>query len=415
MATVAGNYEQTFEKLREAEVHLASCKNVEDISRVLTELRCVKLGASCLANDQVYRALGRLYDRLMQVARREPLVASAATSLRISWRDLMDEHCIPARGDAESSSSSENSGSNSSSTSSSSSSSNKPAKKKPRQEEQAELLSGFKEPAAFAGGLLRPSTAHLRSMPTPQRSANPAQGFAASILNAACASRSSQKQMQPSTSQTSIRKKLKSMAKTGKVSDDLTETTKSQKNCDKSSDNHGRRGSVRASLQQALCSGSIETRSPRSVCHLAKEVEEALWEEFSGCATSLIRAGQSADAAYVKQARSVIHNLRDQKNPGFRARLLSGAIDPSAVPKMTPETMASESKQAERAQMRKAAMEEVQSDWALKNGALSISGMFTCGKCKGTNTTYYQLQTRSSDEPMTTFVQCLSCGKRWKC
>lgn len=40
---------------------------------------------------------------------------------------------------------------------------------------------------------------------------------------------------------------------------------------------------------------------------------------------------------------------------------------------------------------------------------------FTCFKCKSNKCTYYQLQTRSADEPMTTFVTCLHCGNRWKC
>jgi transcription elongation factor S-II len=40
---------------------------------------------------------------------------------------------------------------------------------------------------------------------------------------------------------------------------------------------------------------------------------------------------------------------------------------------------------------------------------------FTCGRCKSKKCTYYQLQTRSSDEPMTCFVNCLSCGSSWKC
>mgnify|MGYP001241403836 CR=1 FL=1 len=40
---------------------------------------------------------------------------------------------------------------------------------------------------------------------------------------------------------------------------------------------------------------------------------------------------------------------------------------------------------------------------------------FTCGKCKSKACTYYQLQTRSADEPMTTFVTCTLCGNRWKC
>ena len=40
---------------------------------------------------------------------------------------------------------------------------------------------------------------------------------------------------------------------------------------------------------------------------------------------------------------------------------------------------------------------------------------FQCWKCKNRKCTYYQLQTRSADEPMTTFVCCLSCANRWKC
>jgi len=43
------------------------------------------------------------------------------------------------------------------------------------------------------------------------------------------------------------------------------------------------------------------------------------------------------------------------------------------------------------------------------------NGLFKCGKCKSLKTTYYQMQTRSADEPMTTYVTCLSCGNKWKC
>jgi len=36
-----------------------------------------------------------------------------------------------------------------------------------------------------------------------------------------------------------------------------------------------------------------------------------------------------------------------------------------------------------------------------------------CRRCKSRNCTYYQLQVRSCDEPMTTFINCLNCGNRW--
>lgn len=44
----------------------------------------------------------------------------------------------------------------------------------------------------------------------------------------------------------------------------------------------------------------------------------------------------------------------------------------------------------------------------------SSTDMFTCGKCKGKRCVYSLQQLRSSDEPMTCFITCLDCGKRWK-
>jgi len=40
-------------------------------------------------------------------------------------------------------------------------------------------------------------------------------------------------------------------------------------------------------------------------------------------------------------------------------------------------------------------------------------GGFVCRKCKSNKTIFYQKQTRSADEPMTTFITCEN-GHRWK-
>ena len=42
-------------------------------------------------------------------------------------------------------------------------------------------------------------------------------------------------------------------------------------------------------------------------------------------------------------------------------------------------------------------------------------GILQCRKCKSNKTEYYQLQTRSADEPMTTYATCKKCGNKWKC
>lgn len=44
----------------------------------------------------------------------------------------------------------------------------------------------------------------------------------------------------------------------------------------------------------------------------------------------------------------------------------------------------------------------------------AVTDQFKCSICKEKKCTYFQLQTRSSDEPMTTFVTCVECGNKWK-
>lgn len=39
---------------------------------------------------------------------------------------------------------------------------------------------------------------------------------------------------------------------------------------------------------------------------------------------------------------------------------------------------------------------------------------FKCNRCQQRRCKYYQMQTRSADEPMTTFVTCVNCGNRWR-
>ncbi|XP_070766767.1 transcription elongation factor A protein 2 [Enoplosus armatus] len=133
--------------------------------------------------------------------------------------------------------------------------------------------------------------------------------------------------------------------------------------------------------------------------HLAAQIEEEIFQEF-----------KSTDIKYKTRLRSRISNLKDQKNPDLRRNVLCGNISPQRIACMTAEEMAS----AELKQIREALTKESIREHQLSKVGGTETDMFICNKCHGKSCTYTQVQTRSADEPMTTFVLCNSCGNRWK-
>lgn len=50
----------------------------------------------------------------------------------------------------------------------------------------------------------------------------------------------------------------------------------------------------------------------------------------------------------------------------------------------------------------------------LEGNRSMATDMFLCTRCHKRECTYYEMQTRSADEPMTIFITCLNCGKHWR-
>ncbi|XP_069573516.1 transcription elongation factor A protein 2 isoform X1 [Brachyistius frenatus] len=133
--------------------------------------------------------------------------------------------------------------------------------------------------------------------------------------------------------------------------------------------------------------------------HLAAQIEDQIFQEF-----------KATDMKYKSRLRSRISNLKDQKNPDLRRGVLSGDISPQRIARMTAEEMAS----AELKQIREDLTKESIREHQLSKVGGNETDMFICNRCHGKSCTYTQVQTRSADEPMTTFVVCNSCGNRWK-
>jgi len=133
---------------------------------------------------------------------------------------------------------------------------------------------------------------------------------------------------------------------------------------------------------------------------LAARIEEHIYQDFKS----------ESDMKYKNRVRSRIYNLKDNKNPYLRLNVLRGDIAPDRFAKMAAEEMASDELKREREKYTKEAINDHQ--MALTTGTRTSE--IKCPACKKYDCTYNQMQTRSSDEPMTTFCYCNNCGKRWK-
>lgn len=134
-------------------------------------------------------------------------------------------------------------------------------------------------------------------------------------------------------------------------------------------------------------------------------------EDFAAaCEECIFQEFKDTNAKYKQRVRSRVSNLRDAKNPLLKVKVLSGQITPEKFATMPTEEMASDEMKQLRQEIAKEGIREAQV--AKHQG--TETNLFKCGKCGKRKTTYTQLQTRSADEPMTTFVLCLDCGNRWK-
>lgn len=113
---------------------------------------------------------------------------------------------------------------------------------------------------------------------------------------------------------------------------------------------------------------------------------------------------------YKQKFLQIQHNLKN--SPVLKNWILEKKIKTKDVIDMRPEDMWPDGPYAKK--MEERILKEIRKAY-LAQEVKNQEGFFTCGRCKSKKTTYYQLQTRSADEPMTTFVTCLNCDKNWKC
>ena len=114
---------------------------------------------------------------------------------------------------------------------------------------------------------------------------------------------------------------------------------------------------------------------------------------------------------YINKSLSIYINLNKKsylKNNYLFDRIKSNKIDPKNIAKLSVYDIYPDNWKD--LMDKKSKMDELK--YKLKPEAMT--DQFKCRKCFSRSCSYYEVQTRSADEPMTQFITCLQCKNRWK-
>ena len=153
----------------------------------------------------------------------------------------------------------------------------------------------------------------------------------------------------------------------------------------------------------------MEIEKPDAIDKIAINIEKGVYNFAIKEATfrKIVKKWENPFFAqlYLDRLRVIYINL---KNPDLLQQIETGELTPNVLAYMTHQEMNPEQwkimidRKTKRDESKFAARVEASTD------------MFTCKKCKSKRCTYYELQTRSADEPATIFITCLDCGKNYK-
>jgi len=138
---------------------------------------------------------------------------------------------------------------------------------------------------------------------------------------------------------------------------------------------------------------------------IAQQVEESIYQwSLEYIETNMIPEFMS-DNIYQDKVNEIIQNLDTKFNPNLLKRIKSNKIDATKIAFAKPEELFPEKYEEI---LKKKAIEKA------KKENQASSNLFKCPKCKARKSRVEQRQTRSGDEPVTTFVTCLECGNVMK-
>lgn len=142
--------------------------------------------------------------------------------------------------------------------------------------------------------------------------------------------------------------------------------------------------------------------APSHILPIALATEKAIFESF----------GPESSTAYRDKIRTLFLNLKNKSNGHLRDAVTG--VPPKYTPAQLAHMSSEDMKSDELVEADKVRHKENIHNAMTAKEQKAVSSMLKCSSCGQRKVSYTQAQTRSADEPMTTFCECQVCGKKWK-
>ena len=180
----------------------------------------------------------------------------------------------------------------------------------------------------------------------------------------------------------------------------------------------GRKNTSKRNNKECICIKQTDDEIRKNV---KKSIKECLKEfdpdklKIKDIATKfeagLTKKYKKISRNYTSKARTILLTLR--RSDEFKRKVLSNEIKPERLAFISSKILLDSKLAKKREEMENDIVESKRSDYLMAITKIEDS-MYTCAKCKGKRTTFYEQQVRSADEPMTVFVHCLDCDHKMK-
>lgn len=147
---------------------------------------------------------------------------------------------------------------------------------------------------------------------------------------------------------------------------------------------------------------------------LIGNIEKSIYNHSLNVATKRLVVKKWDNPEFVEIYKDIVYQLLTNLdkssyigNDGLLKKVINNEIDITKMASMTSQELYPEI-------WEKIFQDKLKKENLKYETSMATTDLYTCRKCKKAKATFYSVQLRAADEPMTTILNCVECGYQWR-